>query len=122
MEYCTSTRLHDNSIKSAKPPQPSFSTPNILPFQIPAARFMSKRKVALITGCSDPTSLGAALALNLLKRGWKVYATAIDVASMADLHRSGCEVLPLDVTKATDINAAAKIIGERLDLLVNNLI
>ena len=32
------------------------------------------------------------MALDLVKRGWKVYATSIDVDSMADLHRSGCEV------------------------------
>lgn len=100
---------------------------------------MSKQKVALITGCSNPTSLGAAMALTLLKRGWKVYATSIDVDSMTDLHKSGCEVgslhlrfqlttevtmtqvLPLDVTKATDIEAAAKAVGDRLDLLVNNV-
>ncbi|CAO2655984.1 Nn.00g047870.m01.CDS01 [Neocucurbitaria sp. VM-36] len=81
---------------------------------------MSKQKVALITGCSSPTSLGAAMALALLNREWKVYATSIDVDSMTDLHKSGCEVLPLDVTKATDIEAAAKVVGDRLDLLVNN--
>lgn len=32
------------------------------------------------------------MALNLLKRGWKVYATSIEVDSMADLGKSGCDV------------------------------
>jgi short-subunit dehydrogenase len=31
------------------------------------------------------------------------------------------QILPLDVTKATDIEAAAKTIGGRLDLLINNV-
>ncbi|KAF2631069.1 NAD(P)-binding protein [Macroventuria anomochaeta] len=81
---------------------------------------MSRQKVALITGCSSPTSLGAAMALTLLKRNWKVYATSIEASSMTDLHKSGCEVLSLNVTKTTDIEAAAKAVGDHLDLLVNN--
>ena len=87
---------------------------------------------ALITGCSDPTSLGSALALDLLGRGWKVYASAIDVESMENLLKAGCEVaivflhsaktvtltwvtgqvLVLDVTKPEDIqNALRKLLG-----------
>ena len=53
---------------------------------------MSKQKIALITGCSDSTSLGAAMALDLLERGWKVYATSIEVDGMAHLRKAGCEV------------------------------
>lgn len=60
------------------------------------------------------------MALDLLNRGWKVYATSIEVDSMGNLHKSGCELLPLDVTKATDIEAAAEAVGDRLDLLINN--
>lgn len=56
---------------------------------------MAEQKVALITGCSDPTSLGAAMALDLTGRGWKVYATSMTMDAMADLHKSGCEVNPL---------------------------
>ncbi len=82
---------------------------------------MPEQKVALITGCSDPSSLGAAMALDLHKRGWKVYATSIEVESMADLHKSGCELLPLDVTKVADIESAAKVVSGRLDLLINNV-
>ena len=79
------------------------------------------------------------MALDLVKRGWKVYATSIDVSSMADLHKSGCEVglpnlqvqpmswililqvLPLDVMKVTDIEATTMAIGSHLDLLINNV-
>lgn len=56
---------------------------------------MSKQKVALITGCSSPTSLGAAMALKLLKRNWKVYATSIEASSMTELQKSGCEASPI---------------------------
>ena len=31
------------------------------------------------------------------------------------------QLLPLDVTKATDIEAASKAVGDRLDLLINNV-
>ncbi len=55
---------------------------------------MSRKKIALITGCSNPDSLGAAMARELLTRGWKVYATSIAVESMADLQKLGSEVLP----------------------------
>lgn len=53
---------------------------------------MSKQKVALITGCSNPTSLGAAMAVDLYNRGWKVYATSIEVESMTQLQKLGCVV------------------------------
>lgn len=52
---------------------------------------MNDQKVALITGCSNPTSLGAALARKLLDRNWKVYATSIEASSMTDLQHAGCE-------------------------------
>jgi NADP-dependent 3-hydroxy acid dehydrogenase YdfG len=53
---------------------------------------VDNRKVALVTGCSEPDSLGAALALNLLSRGYKVYATARKLESMKQLEGKGCEV------------------------------
>ena len=52
----------------------------------------SDNRVALITGCSDPSSLGAALALCLVKKGWKVYTSALEVESMASIKAEGCEV------------------------------
>nr|XP_019008253.1 uncharacterized protein I206_06808 [Kwoniella pini CBS 10737]OCF47034.1 hypothetical protein I206_06808 [Kwoniella pini CBS 10737] len=81
---------------------------------------MHTKKIALITGCSDPTSLGAALALDLLARGWKVYAPAIDVETMSALAKAGCSVLPLDVTNEDHIQGSARTIGTKLDLLINN--
>lgn len=40
------------------------------------------------------------MALDLHRRGWQVYATAIEVDDMVDLHKAGCEVrlncAPLD--------------------------
>ncbi|RSH90013.1 hypothetical protein EHS25_001346 [Saitozyma podzolica] len=79
--------------------------------------------VALVTGCSEPESLGAALALNLLGRGYKVYATARKLESMKQLEGKGCEVLALDVLDASSVVAAAEVVKEadgRLDVLVNN--
>ena len=55
---------------------------------------MSRKKIALITGCSNPDSLGAAMTRELLTREWKVYATSIEVEGMAELQKSGSEVLP----------------------------
>jgi NADP-dependent 3-hydroxy acid dehydrogenase YdfG len=50
------------------------------------------RKVALVTGCSEPSSLGAAISLDLLHRGFRVYATARKVSSMKELEKEGCDV------------------------------
>jgi NAD(P)-dependent dehydrogenase (short-subunit alcohol dehydrogenase family) len=50
------------------------------------------RRVALVTGCSEPESLGASLALSLLGRGYKVYTTARKLESMKQLEGAGCEV------------------------------
>lgn len=66
---------------------------------------MSRQKVALITGCSNPTSLGATMALDLLKRGWNVYATSIEVDSMADLQKSGCEVHSLHLRSDSSLTS-----------------
>jgi NAD(P)-dependent dehydrogenase (short-subunit alcohol dehydrogenase family) len=53
---------------------------------------MPDQKVALITGCSNPESLGAALALDLLQKGYRVYATSINKTDMIQLEKSGCDV------------------------------
>lgn len=60
------------------------------------------------------------MALDLHKRGWKVYATAIELESMANLHKSGCEILQLDVTSAIDIANTVAAVAGTLDLLINN--
>ena len=53
---------------------------------------MDNRPVALITGCSHPSSLGAALLRQLVKRGWKVFASALVLESMQALADDGCMV------------------------------
>lgn len=50
------------------------------------------RRVALVTGCSRPESLGAALCRELLNDGFRVFAKAQHVESLADLQAAGCDV------------------------------
>lgn len=82
---------------------------------------MSVSKAALITGCS--TGIGRATAERLVRKGWKVYATARDVEKIASLADRGCEVLPLDVTDETSMRAAVEEVERRegaVGVLVNN--
>jgi NAD(P)-dependent dehydrogenase (short-subunit alcohol dehydrogenase family) len=63
--------------------------------------------VALVTGANR--GIGRALIAALLARGAKrVYATARDPQSLGDLHDERLVVLPLDVTDADQIRAAAE--------------
>jgi NADP-dependent 3-hydroxy acid dehydrogenase YdfG len=81
-------------------------------------------KVALITGCSEPQSLGAALATELNRRGYRVFATARNIHTMDHLRALGCDVLQLDVTNHDSIAEAAQTVAAeagRLDLLDNNV-
>jgi 1-acylglycerone phosphate reductase len=50
------------------------------------------KPVAVITGCSEPKSLGAAFARELLSRGWTVFATARKISTLEGLKGEGCEV------------------------------
>jgi NAD(P)-dependent dehydrogenase (short-subunit alcohol dehydrogenase family) len=80
---------------------------------------MTEPPVALVTGCSS--GIGAATARNLVKAGYRVYATARDVESLRGLE--GVVPLALDVTDEDSMKqAVARITSEngRLDLLVNN--
>lgn len=54
-------------------------------------------RVALVTGCSEPESLGAQLALSLAKEhGFRVFATARNVKSLSGLAAEGLDVsMPL---------------------------
>lgn len=81
------------------------------------------QRVALITGCSEPNSIGANLTLDLLERGWKVYATARKVETLKALKAKGAEVIALDVVDKLSIEAAKDVIEAegRLDALVNNV-
>ena len=73
----------------------------------------------LITGCSS--GFGRALAEAALERGDQVVATARRAESLADL--DGAHVVPLDVTRQDQIDAAVEAALERfgrIDVLVNN--
>jgi len=80
--------------------------------------------VWLITGCS--TGFGRELARQVLERGWRAVVTARNPAQVADIaegHGERALVLPLDVTRREQIDAAVSRAGERfgrIDALVNN--
>jgi NAD(P)-dependent dehydrogenase (short-subunit alcohol dehydrogenase family) len=83
----------------------------------------TEQPVWLITGCS--TGFGRALAELVIARGWRVVATARDVATLASLPGSEDRVLrlPLDVTNDEQIEAAVAAVSSRfgrIDVLVNN--
>jgi NAD(P)-dependent dehydrogenase (short-subunit alcohol dehydrogenase family) len=80
--------------------------------------------VWLITGCS--TGFGRELAKLVLARGWRAVVTARDAAKVQDIageHKDNALVLPLDVTKRAQIDAAVAAAQKRfgrIDVLVNN--
>ena len=81
-------------------------------------------KSVLITGCSEHT-IGNALALEFVNRGWAVYATARSTAKMANLEGNPhIKLLALDITDAKSVFAAREKIsteqGGKLDCLYHN--
>ncbi len=83
--------------------------------------FDRRKKTALVTGASS--GMGKAIAKRLLADGFNVYAAARQTAKMADLAALGATLLPLDISRDTDIQAAATAILKEaggVDLLVNN--
>lgn len=86
---------------------------------------MTSQRIALITGCSEPTSVGATLALDLQRRGYRVFVSARNDATLKPLAAEGLDTLELDVTNAESIAQAKATItektGGRLDVLVNNV-
>jgi NAD(P)-dependent dehydrogenase (short-subunit alcohol dehydrogenase family) len=82
------------------------------------------KSVWLITGCS--TGFGRELAILLLKRGYRVVATARDKAKIDDIvasHEKSGLALKLDVDNQDQIDAAVKAAERRfgrIDVLVNN--
>lgn len=78
-------------------------------------------RTVLITGCSS--GIGRSLALELHKRGLKVYASARRPESISDLAEQGLRVLTLDVNDDDSIASAMEQIQSdvgKLDMLVNN--
>ena len=75
----------------------------------------------LITGCSS--GIGKETARRLAERGWKVYASARRLESIADLGQAGCETLALDVTDEDSMRAAVAAVEAEhgaVGALVNN--
>jgi NAD(P)-dependent dehydrogenase (short-subunit alcohol dehydrogenase family) len=75
----------------------------------------------LITGCSS--GIGHATAELLAREGWTVYATARRPETLADLERTGCKTLALDVTDEASMTAAVNAVVEAegaVGVLVNN--
>lgn len=80
-------------------------------------------KTVLITGASLG-GIGASLAREMKRQGWRVFATARRVDTVAELAALGIETLPLEVTSQDSIDALKKEVlvrtGGRLDMLINN--
>ena len=51
-----------------------------------------RQRVALVTGCSEPSSLGVAIVKHLQAKGWRVIATARKIETMQALETSGVDV------------------------------
>jgi NAD(P)-dependent dehydrogenase (short-subunit alcohol dehydrogenase family) len=78
-------------------------------------------KAVLVTGCS--TGIGRATAEHLASKGWKVYATARKLESIADLEAKGCKLLALDVCDESSMQAAVSAVEQAegaVGVLVNN--
>jgi NAD(P)-dependent dehydrogenase (short-subunit alcohol dehydrogenase family) len=78
-------------------------------------------QVILITGCSS--GIGRAAAVEAARRGHRVFAGARRIADLAEIARPpALEPIPLDVTDAGSIAAAARRVRDaagRIDALVN---
>jgi NAD(P)-dependent dehydrogenase (short-subunit alcohol dehydrogenase family) len=78
-------------------------------------------KAVLVTGCSS--GIGRATAELLAARGWRTYATARNLDSIAELEASGCKLLPLDVCDEQSMRSAVAAVEEAegaVGALVNN--
>ena len=79
------------------------------------------QQVVLVTGCS--TGIGRALALELVARGHRTFATARKLEALADLRTAGADTLRLDVHDPASIRAAFDDVvarAGRIDVVVNN--
>jgi NAD(P)-dependent dehydrogenase (short-subunit alcohol dehydrogenase family) len=81
----------------------------------------TQQRVWLITGCSS--GFGRAIAEAALARGDRVVATARRPETLADLASDDVAIVPLDVTRQDQVDAAVQAAIERfgrIDVLVNN--
>ena len=79
------------------------------------------KPIVLITGCS--TGIGRALAVEYVKRGCLVYATARKITAIQDLSGPDLLIHALDVTNPVAIKEVMQRLATeqgRLDILVNN--
>ncbi|WPG98066.1 Hypothetical protein R9X50_00085100 [Acrodontium crateriforme] len=80
-------------------------------------------KTVLITGCT-PGGIGHSLAREFHAQGLRVFATARQTSTIADLRAQGIETFALEVTSSASIQALAHDIAAltdgKLDILVNN--
>src|SRR5512142_312010 len=77
--------------------------------------------VALITGCSS--GIGRALAHEFDRNGYRTFATARRIETLADLEGKNMERLQLDVTDLDSVQAAVDQTvarAGRIDIVVNN--
>ncbi len=76
----------------------------------------------VITGASS--GIGAAAAVEMARRGWRVTLVGRDpsrLASSLDLVRGGATALQADFSKLDEVRElAAKLAGQRIDVLANN--
>ncbi|KAF7589382.1 hypothetical protein BBP40_004325 [Aspergillus hancockii] len=81
------------------------------------------QKTVLITGCSEG-GIGDALAKSFHKRGFRVFASARNLAKVQHLKDMVLDILQLDVTDEDSIRQAVLTVkaatGGHLDFLVNN--
>jgi NAD(P)-dependent dehydrogenase (short-subunit alcohol dehydrogenase family) len=93
--------------------RPEFSAPR-------GARTCDDRgvKTVVVTGASS--GIGLACAVRLSGAGWRVLGGVRSDEDAAALRERGIEPLPLDVTDAHQVAAAAEEVGTRLDGLVAN--
>ncbi|KAF8519345.1 NAD-P-binding protein [Hysterangium stoloniferum] len=83
---------------------------------------MSRKKVALVTGCSNG-GIGYHFCTKLLDRDFIVYATARSLDAMTDLEHPNVKKAILDVTKNEHAEKVIESIMEdegQIDMLINN--
>jgi NADP-dependent 3-hydroxy acid dehydrogenase YdfG len=76
-----------------------------------------QRRVALVTGCSEPQSLGVATVRHLQSKGWRVIATARKAETMQALSESGVDVRPASIIHPRKLTLVDASSGYRLAIV-----